>query len=274
MPDIKISLNSKLTQADSNILVRYLAESYRFSRQEWQAVIRAMSCLGQSQVSFQGQLYTFEQFYTQIIDTRYAEPFLQRLYDLTDLSMEGQRLQAAVAREITNWLHQVGFRADQTDYAYYLIAYCLYRWSAFARGYAFESLIFRDLEASGVDFTPHDPRLLSERYAGHDLKVGAWKGDVKLSFYFLPEGEKALSLDFYVSHLYDLGQRRYRIVVLIRLSVWKQLDGDTLPGRLVSALSILPQPVHLTLSGQTWVLTLYSEWKRRILHLQGAKDVT
>ncbi len=270
MASIEISLHSTLDQSDSNILARYLQESYRFSKEEWQSLLPAIDRLGRSRVWFQGQRCTFRQFYRQMIDARYAGPFLEQLYNLADLDQEGQRLWAVKAREITRWLRQNGVDDKQTDYAGYLVAYCLYWWCAFARGYIFELAIFRRLETNCVVFSPHDPRQLSERYAGHDLIIGEWKGDVKLSFYFLSASE-APPLDFYVTRLYDRLQHRYQIVVLTRITVWEEIDGDTLPGHLASALSVLPNPVRLTLGDQVWVLNLFANWKRRIRRLQGVK---
>jgi len=271
MQSVEVYLNPELTQADSDILARYLAESHHFSRHDWKALQQAVKRLGQSRVAYEGQGYTFHQFYAQLIDARYASPFLNRLYDLDDVARDWQQLWAATAREIAQWLHRVGFRDDQTDYAGYLVVHCLYRWSAFARGYAFELSTFRDMEASGIAFEPHDPRLLGDRYTQHDLTIDEWKGDVKLSFYFLPGAGTSLPLDFYISRLYDHRRKGYRTVVLMRLAVWKQINGDTLPGQLVTALSVLPRPVRVALGKQVWILSLYSEWKRRILRLQGAK---
>ncbi|MBC8263024.1 MAG: hypothetical protein H8E47_02745 [Anaerolineales bacterium] len=270
MASIKITLHPSLDQSDSNILARYLQESHRFYSKEWQALMRAIDRLERSQVWFQGQRYTFRQFYRQMIDDRYAGPFLEQLYNLADVGQKGRRLWAARAREIARWLRQTGLRDDQTDYAGYLAAYCLYWWSAFARGYIFELSIFRKLESNGVIFSPHDPRQLSERYAGHDLTIGDWKGDVKLSFYFLPE-MKAPPLDFYVTRLYDRLQHVYQIVVLMQMTVWEQIDGDTLPGHLAAALYLLPHPVRSTLGDQVWVLSLFADWKHRSRRLQGEK---
>ena len=229
-----------------------------------------MGQLGRSQVMFQGQRLTFKQFYQRMIDHPYAHPFLEQLYQLTDVMQQGQRLWAATARKIVRWLRDAGFVNTQTDYAGYLVAYCLYWWSAFARGYIFELFVFRELEASGIDFEPHDPRLLSERYAKYDLVIGNWKGDVKLSFYFLSES-KAPPLDFYITRVYDQRQRAYQLVVFMEMSGWEQIDGHTLPADLASALSVLSHSIHLYLGQELWVLSLFEDWKQRITQWQGAK---
>ena len=130
MQSVEVYLNSELTQADSDILARYLAESHHFSRYDWKALQQAMKRLGLSQVTYEGQGYTFRQFYAQLIDARYAATFLNRPYDLGDVAQDWQQLWATTAREIVQWLRQAGFSDDQTDYASYLVVHCLYRWSA------------------------------------------------------------------------------------------------------------------------------------------------
>lgn len=269
MVAIEIILPSTFTQSDSDILAQYLREGHRLSWQDWQALARVMDKLKHGQVWFQDRQHTFHRFYEQMVDRPYAGPFLDQLYDLTDVAPAGQGLWATYAKEVTQWLRQTGFQDVQTDYAGYLVAYCLYWWSAFARGHIFELFIFRDLEASGVDFSPHDPRLLSERYARHDLVIGEWRGDVKLSFYFLGETE-APPLDFYITRVYDRLQHIYQIVVLTKMSVWRQIDGDTLPGQLATALSHLPHPIRLHLGHLIWVLSTFKNWKRQIRIWQGA----
>lgn len=270
MSSIKITLDKTLKQSDSDLLTRYLNEEYRFSLSEWQRMRRVIAQLAHSQVVFQEKQFTFKQFYQRMIDGPYAHPFLQQLYQLTDVMSQGQRLWAANARKIVRWLRDAGFTNTQTDYAGYLVAYCLYWWSAFARGYIFELFVFRQLQASGINFEPHDPRLLSERYAKYDLVIGNWKGDVKLSFYFLSEGT-APPLDFYITRVYDRRQRAYQLVVFMEMSGWKQIDGYTLPADLASALSVLTHSIHLYLGRELWVLSLFEEWKQRIIQWQGAK---
>ena len=270
MSTIEIRLHTTLKQSDGELLARFLGEKHRLSRQEWQTLRSVIDQLARCQVEFQNQRLTFKLFYERMVDRPYAPPFLQQLYNLTDVMSEGHRLRAATARKIVQWLREVGFVDTQTNYASYLVAYCLYWWGAFARGYIFELAIFRDLEASGIDFEPHDPRLLSERYAKHDLMIGNWKGDVKLSFYFLSERE-APPLDFYISRLYNQYRRAYQIVVLMEMSSWKQINGHTFPRRLKLALSVLHHPIRLHLGEEVWVLSLFEDWKQRIKKWQGAE---
>ena len=184
------------------------------------------------------------------------------------IEQEGEPLWAEFAREILRWLRSTGLQTNKVEYAGYLTAYCLYWWSAFARGYLFEVSIFRDLTQSGIVFHPHDPRSLSERYGHHDLEIGAWKGDVKLSFYFVSEA-KGLPLDFYLTRMYDRVHQEHLKVVLMTASTWQFIDGETLPGTLAAALSVLPHPVQLELSKKAWVLSRYEDWKEKILTWQG-----
>lgn len=270
MNQIEIKLHTALTQDESYLLARYLRNRHRFSRPEWQMLRAIIGQLERSQVVYQKRRLTFKQFYKQMIDRPYAHAFLQQLYNLTNIMQEGPKLQAATNKKIIQWLRQAGFVDTQTDYASYLVAYCLYWWGAFARGYIFELFVFRDLEASGINFKPHDPRLLSERYAKHDLVVGNWKGDVKLSLYFVSEAQ-APPLDFYITRIYNPHRRAYQLVVLMEKSAWKQINGYTFPGRLAFVLSVLRQPIHLRLGQEIWVLSLFEDWKQRIKKWQGVK---
>jgi len=43
--------------------------------------------------------------------------------------------------------------------------YCLYWWSAFARGYIFALMAFRDMKVSGIKFTGHDISNRAERFS-------------------------------------------------------------------------------------------------------------
>jgi hypothetical protein len=56
---------------------------------------------------------------------------------------------------------------------------------AFARGYALEVEIFRDLEASGVQFAAHDLSDRHQRFSSSDLTISKIAGDIKTSVYFV-----------------------------------------------------------------------------------------
>lgn len=102
-----------------------------------------------------------------------------------DLSVEGSRLAAQYARQIRPVLQSAGLLKRDVPYSVLLQGYCLYWWQSFARGYAFEVTIMRDLFADGIDFKMHDVRSKVERFSPADLTVLDLLGDIKTSIYFL-----------------------------------------------------------------------------------------
>ena len=94
----------------------------------------------------------------------YHERTFDQLYRMGNIHTEGERLRAAVARDIVQWLKANGLDAARIEGAEFLLIFSLYWWASFCRGYMFELIVFRDLEAFGIQFIPHDPRLREERY--------------------------------------------------------------------------------------------------------------
>ena len=87
-----------------------------------------------------------------------------------------------------------------------LVAYCLYFWESFAVGYAFEVEIFRDLSASGIEFSAHELRDRRARLSAHDLVVLNLYGDIKNTLYFLQvRRSQQLPHDFYITRFYEGG---------------------------------------------------------------------
>jgi hypothetical protein len=264
-----VRLHPDLTQAHLPVLQRYLREAYGLSRDDWRALREAMALLASSQVVFQEQTYTFHHFYTTFLEAERAPTFLAALYQLANVSQDGPALQAQNARAILAWLTTNGFYGPDAGEASFLVVYCLYQWASFAGGYVFQITIFRDLEASGIRFTPRDPRLPQERYADHDLMWLGFKGDVKQSLYFLDAlPRRALTADFYLTQMYDRGIRRQRRVVMMHERLWRHINGEATPGQLPDALQGFPDPVAIDLQQEVWVLMDYEVWKAHLLQVQ------
>jgi len=71
--------------------------------------------------------------------------------------------------------------------------------------------MFRDLEASAIEFDAHDIRVRAERLSPYDLVVLEQLGDIKHTTYFLHAARAPrLRCDFYITRLYDSRRRRYR----------------------------------------------------------------
>ena len=153
------------------------------SRDDWRTLRTAIALLANSRVVFRGQSYTFYRFYATFLEAERAPAFLAALYQLANVRRDGPARQAQDARAILTWLQANGFYGPDAGEASFVVVYCLYRWASFAGGYVFQITIFRDLEVSGVQFTPRDPRRPRERFADHDLVLLGFKGDVKQSLY-------------------------------------------------------------------------------------------
>jgi hypothetical protein len=269
MVSFSVHLHPNLTQGHRTVLRRYLRESRHLSRDDWRTLWAAIALLANSRVVFRGQSYTFYRFYATYLEAERAPAFLAVLYQLADVQQDGPALQAQGARAILVWLQANDFYGPDAGEASFLVVYCLYRWASFADGYIFQIAIFRDLEASGIRFTPRDPRRPRERFADHDLVLLDFKGDVKQSLYFLNTlPQRSLRVDFYLTQMYDRQVHRQRRVTLMHERVWRRINGETIASRLPDALRRFPDPVALTLQQETWVLMDYDIWKTRLLEIQ------
>ncbi|MBN1890242.1 MAG: hypothetical protein JW850_19760 [Thermoflexales bacterium] len=142
----------------------------------------------------------------------------------------------------------------------------MYWWNAFARGYALEVEIFRDLQASGIQFQAHELLDRQQRYSPSDLTISGMAGDIKTSVYFV-QTAGPLAHDFYLVRLFIRGQM-YTLVALLQPAVWDIIDGETVQGSLDTIAEQLSAPVRIQHRGRELVVVSYDEWKRRILRLQ------
>lgn len=265
----RIRLDPDLTASHTGVFQTYFRGAHYLSRTEWRTLRRGMDMLAQCQVDFQEGTYTFAQFYRTFLEVNHAQPFLAALYELSDVQQTGAALQARHARDILLWLTNNDFYGPNAGDRSFLVIYCLYQWASFANGYIFQISIFRDLEASGIRFTPNDPRNLQQRFADHDLVLQGFKGDMKLSLYFLDALPlRSLSVDFYLTQMYERRQARQRWVALLNTRMWKAINGHTIPGQLLDAMQWFPTPVAITLQQEPWIIMAYTEWKAHILSVQ------
>ena len=125
------------------------------------------------------------------------------------MSVESPKITASFARQIRPTLQKEGFLRRDEPYGVILQCYCLYWWQSFARGYAFEVTIMRDLIASGIEIQMHDIRDRLARLSPADLVVLDLLGNIKSSIYFLQE-QSYLPNDFYLWFSltgYELGMK-------------------------------------------------------------------
>lgn len=215
---------------------------------------------------------TFRQVYEREIDLRLADPYIEQLLALSDVVTDSPALTAAFARQIRPALERAGLVHRAVPESWLLLAYCVYWWQSFARGYAFEVEIARDLQASGVEFHMHNIRHRAERLSPADLVVLDLLGDIKTSTYFLQVETGALPNDFYITRLVEAGRRR-TLVVFQKSSAWERINGDTVDGTLTEVMALLPQPVRLRRGGWELIVVEYEVWKQKVLQVQrGGKD--
>ena len=192
---------------------------------------------------------------------------MQSLTVATDVTTDAPRLQAATARQIVQWMQQQGFYQKGQAESRWLLIFCLYWWSAFALGYAFEVEIFRDLQAAGVEFFGHDITNREERLSPFDLTVMGLRGDVKYSTWFLTvENARTEGLDFFITQLYDENGAHWLRVVLLTPVARQLIGGVTVPASSAEPLPALPSAIAAQLA-----LVRYDEWKACVRTLQTPK---
>ena len=256
----------QLTEEQRMLLTIYLSDDYRLKRSEWPQIFKAVDWLGQAKVVTHNKFRTFRQLYLEYIDTSLADLYLEQLLALSDVQKESPPLIAAFARQVQVLLRRAGLLGSSESWL--LLAYCLYWWQSFARGYTFEVEIIRDLQDSGLIFEAHDLSRRWERYSPADLEVLGLAGDIKTSTYFLKSKPRSpLRSDFYITRLYEKGRSR-TLVVFQKTLAWDKINGSTIDGTLANLQDILPYPVRIQQSNTTLVVVDYTLWKQRVLQVQ------
>jgi hypothetical protein len=177
-----------------------------------------------------------------------------------------------VARKIPGILSQEGFVDRQVPETRFLLAYALYWWQSFAKGYAFQVEILRDLERSGLRFQAADLHWPEGRFAPYDLEILGYRGDIKTSTYFLQVVRSStVPHDFYITALLGWPRRRL-LVVFLQPAVWNELNGDTQLTNLQGLAMVLPQPARIEHRGRTLVVVDYELWKERVKQHQSEKE--
>lgn len=170
-------------------------------------------------------------------------------------------------------LEREGLYREEVACSEYLAAYCLYWWTAFARGYRFELMVFRDLRAGGIAFVAHDLRKRAERRSPYDLVVLRQLGDIKSTTYFLYSARALpLNCDFYITLLYHPRRRRYSWVVVMTEASWRALNGEVATASLETAGDFFPDPVWIVFEGQSFVIAPFDLWKEKVKQRQHEEE--
>jgi hypothetical protein len=260
-----IYLNPQLTDEQQRLVIKYIERPSALSRAEWLDALLAFDLLRTSVVTHEGQTMTFGAFYERFVDAPFAERFLTELMRQDDVEAAGGQLTVAFSREIRQALNAMGLREPTPAPMRLLLAYCLYWWASFAKGYVLEVAVYRDLEQAGIVFQAHDLLHRAERFTPFDVIVSGQEGDIKASTYFLRVARGfPLRCAFYIARAFDTRTWQWRRVVLLKRAAWDEIDGETVLGTLEHALTIPPTPVEITVSGEALVVIDYEVWKQKI----------
>ena len=261
-----------LTEAYKAAILTYLHDDRRLGRDRWRLLYQGIDLLGKARVITLRDERTFHQVYEREIDLRLADPYIEQLLALSDVVTDSPALTATFARQIRLALERAGLVYRAVPESWLLLAYCVYWWQSFARGYALEVEIAHDLQASVVEFNVHDIRHRAERLSPADLVVLDLLGDMKTSTYFLQVETGELPNDFYITRLVEAGRPR-TLVVFQKSSAWEKINGDTVDGTLTEVMALLPQPVRLRRGGRELIVVEYEVWKQKVLRVQrGGQD--
>jgi hypothetical protein len=232
----------------------------------WATLFEAMDLLRTALVSrHPGEQRTFASLYHSLVDLRYADSYIDALLDSENPSHISIPLWAAIARHIDREVHTSGFFDPSAPDSRLLLSYLLYWWQQFARGYAFEVEIFRDLADSCIQFEAHDLRARVERLSAVDLVVSSFQGDVKTSTYFLAQQRHPDPIvDFYITRAWLPVGRARALVVFLKPGMWQDIDGETIQATLTTLEQALPRPGAVQIGGQTVVVVDYEVWKEKM----------
>ncbi|WP_129678023.1 hypothetical protein [Candidatus Chloroploca sp. Khr17] len=266
MNELHIELPAAFDAIHERAVTDYLTDRVSGSA-AWARVFAAMDVLEAAFLIVETERLSFRAVYTLLVDRPLADVYIADLLALQDVRQESPALRARYARRIGQSLVERGWRRPETRH---LFAYLLYWWGSFARGYALEVEIFRDLEASGVPFQAHDLRDPQARYSLSDLTVASLAGDIKTSTYFV-QAAAPLAHDFYIVRLAVKGAV-HTLVVMLQPEAWAQINGDTTPGTMDTLLDHFPAPVAIRHRGHDLVVLGYETWKQRMLLQQGGAE--
>ncbi len=249
-----VRLPPDLTHSHREVIQRYLRSKERMAGNDWNLLIQAMDLLRQAQVIDDDGAKSFAAIYDKAVDAVYSDRVIEDLLSLVDPEREYEAIRAATSRQILADLRASGLWRSDAPFTQFLVAFCLYWWQMFVRGYAFEVAIQRDLVESRIAHVAHDLHRRQERLAGHDLEVMGFYGDVKTSTYFV------------------LARRWHRIVWL-KPAFWKLLDGEPTPTAYDAIWGTLPRVAVITLRSRAFIVVFYDDWKRRVIARQ-AMEIT
>jgi len=266
---MRFEIPNTLTKKHEQILAMYLSGSQNLNAATWKILYQAINLLDGAQIITNETQHTFREKYNEHLGRSFANDYIDQLLATKNVTKEGPSLTAVFARRIKSTLEKAGLLQREVPQSWLFLTYCVYWWQSFARGYAFEVEIMRDLTNSNIDFQMHDIRSRVERYSPADLIILKLRGDIKTSTYFLEWDEQGrLPNDFYITRLFEKGRER-TLIVFQKPFAWELIDGGkTIPSTLENVLSLMPTPIHIEQHGIILVVVDYETWKLLVLRKQ------
>jgi hypothetical protein len=212
-PLLRIELPSAFTPEHERAVFDYLAGRL-VGRAAWSQAFRAFDLLDEAMLVTGHGRQTFRTAYRAVIEAGFVDGFIDELLALEDVAADSPALWARFARQIVQHVADRGWRRPDVPESRLLVSYLLYWWGAFARVYALEVEIFRDLRQSGMQFTAHDLRDRQQRFSLSDLVVQGQAGNIKTSVYFI-QVAAPLVHDFYIVRITS-GDRVYTLVMMLQ----------------------------------------------------------
>jgi len=254
---------------EHRVITRRFVQGESFSHIERAWLFEAFDLLHRAEVATGAGWESFVVIYERLIEAPFAADYLRDLVEAQDVEVTAEPLRAQVSREIMPILRKAGLIDPAEPLSFYLLAYCLYWWYAFARGYAFEVKVLRDLKASGIRYQAHDVLDSRARRSPFDLVVMGFRGDIKTSIYFLHVTRtQELPHDFYITRVYAPREWKHILVVFLTESAWEAIDGEAMPVTLDALAAALPGIFRLQQDDTSLIVLDYEEWKTRVLLAQ------
>jgi hypothetical protein len=265
---MQIRLPSGLSQANRVIARRFIMGE-TFSEADRPLLFETFDLLHNAIIVTALGKEQFSDVYERLVERPFADDYLRRLLESSEPETLAEPLRAQVSRKILPTLKTNGLVDADKPHAFYLLAYCLYWWYAFAKGYAFEIIILKDMEAAGIQYQAHHLLNIQTRRSPFDVAVLGFRGDIKSSIYFLHAVRtRGIQHHFYITRVYDHSKHRYIRVVFLKPEAWQAIDGETTPIPLKDLAVALPGVFQIPQGDTMLVIVTYEDWKARVLRVQ------
>ncbi len=251
-------------------IARRFVQGEKFTQRERALLIETFDLLHGAEIISTDRGQRFATVYEQIIEGRLADQYLRSLQHAQNIAGVAEQLRAQGSRQIMPALQAADLLDPNEPLSFYLLAYCLYWWYAFARGYAFEVEVLRDLEVAGIRYVAHNVFDSSARRSPFDLSVLGFRGDIKTSTYFLSVVRTSdLLHDFYIVRFSERKDKLW--IVFLKEPFWVLIDAEKRTMQTVTLaelVAILPGAFQLRLQTNTLIVVDYESWKRLVLDVQ------